>query len=84
MVFSAVVDTQRLAASGSARCYRQILHKKDDYPKIEKPLGTASMVRVDRFVGMSMPANLSAFIKCCGPSQSYRCMTAFYDPIECG
>jgi hypothetical protein len=32
MVFSAVADTQRLAASGSARCCRQILHKKDDYP----------------------------------------------------
>lgn len=35
MVFSAIVDTQRLAASGSARCYRQILRKKDDYPGIE-------------------------------------------------
>src|SRR6185369_8936022 len=32
MVCSAVADTRRLAASCSARCYRQILHGKDDYP----------------------------------------------------
>jgi hypothetical protein len=31
MGFSAIADMQRLAASGSARYYRQILHKKDDY-----------------------------------------------------
>jgi hypothetical protein len=39
--FSAVADTQRLAASGSARYYRQILHKKDDYPN------NASWERID-------------------------------------
>ncbi|EUC12353.1 hypothetical protein [Paraburkholderia hospita] len=32
LVCSAVADSRRLAASGSARCYRQILHGKDDYP----------------------------------------------------
>jgi hypothetical protein len=34
MVCLAVADTQRVAASGSARCCRQILHEKDDYPEL--------------------------------------------------
>ncbi|AUT75709.1 hypothetical protein C2L64_46100 [Paraburkholderia hospita] len=34
MVCLAGADTRRVAASGSARCYRQILHEKDDYPDI--------------------------------------------------
>ena len=46
MVCSAVADTRRLAASGSARCYRQILHGKDDYPTMLMEIKRESVKRV--------------------------------------